>query len=196
MTLPDGQGSCSIRGELLSIGAFSAQCGLSPKVLRTYASAGLLVPAAVDRWSGYRYYAPGQVEQARTIGLLRRAGVPLAEIVAFLGDPTPGQVERWERTLDTEVRSRRQSLVDVSPTTRARGRPQEDGLRSDPELWSVLTVETLSAVFADDPSRDGLIRACRGAGRAVWERAEEDPDLHGMSGSVRLPPFPDGSNIL
>ena len=36
--------------ELLSIGDFSDRCGLSAKMLRSYAAAGLLVPAAVDAW--------------------------------------------------------------------------------------------------------------------------------------------------
>ena len=62
--------------ELLPIGEFSARCGLSAKMLRTYAAAGLLTPAAVDRQSGYRYYSPAQEQDARLIGLLRRAGVP------------------------------------------------------------------------------------------------------------------------
>jgi protein phosphatase len=35
--------------ELLVIGEFSARSGLSAKVLRSYAAAGLLVPAAVHR---------------------------------------------------------------------------------------------------------------------------------------------------
>jgi len=69
--------------ELMSIGEFSARCGLSPKMLRTYAADGLLTPAAVDQVSGYRYYAPGQVHDAKTIGLLRRAGVPLVHIATF-----------------------------------------------------------------------------------------------------------------
>ncbi len=51
--------------ELLPIGEFSARCGLSAKMLRTYAAAGLLAPAAVDRDSGYRYYAPAQERHAR-----------------------------------------------------------------------------------------------------------------------------------
>ena len=38
-----------------AIGEFSARSGLSAKVLRSYAAAGLLVPAAVDPWTGYRY---------------------------------------------------------------------------------------------------------------------------------------------
>jgi PPM family protein phosphatase len=97
--------------ELLAIGEFSTQSGLSAKVLRSYAAAGLLVPAAVDPWSGYRYYAPGQLPEARLILLLRQAGVPLSEIAAFLRNPGPDHLQRWEQALDLEVASRRRALA-------------------------------------------------------------------------------------
>jgi len=97
--------------ELLAIGEFSARSGLSAKVLRNYAAAGLLVPAAVDPWTGYRYYAPGQLPEAGVIFLLRQAGVQLSEIAAFLRDPGPDQLQRWERALDLEVASRRRALA-------------------------------------------------------------------------------------
>ena len=96
--------------ELLAIGKFSARSGLSPKVLRSYAAAGLLVPAAVDPWSGYRYYASSQLPEARLILLLRQAEVPLGEIAAFLHDPDPDQLRRWGQALDLEVASRRRAL--------------------------------------------------------------------------------------
>ena len=80
--------------ELLAIGEFAARSGLSAKVLRSYAAAGLLAPAAVDPWSGYRYYAPGQLPEARLIRLLRQAGIPVGEIAAFLGEPRPEQLQR------------------------------------------------------------------------------------------------------
>ena len=99
--------------ELLAIGEFSARSGLSAKVLRSYAAAGLLVPAAVDPWTGYRYYAPGQLPEAGLILLLRRAGVPLSEIATFLRDPGPGQLQRWEQALDLEVASRRRALAEA-----------------------------------------------------------------------------------
>jgi PPM family protein phosphatase len=82
-------------------------------VLRSYAAAGLLVPAAVDPWTGYRYYAPGQLLEAGLILLLRQAGVPLAEIAAFLRDPGPDQLQHWERELDQEVARRRRALVEA-----------------------------------------------------------------------------------
>jgi PPM family protein phosphatase len=70
----------------------------------------VLVPAAVDPWSGYRYYAPSQLAEARLILLLRQAEVPLSEIAAFLQDPDPDQLRRWGQDLDLEVASRRRSL--------------------------------------------------------------------------------------
>jgi serine/threonine protein phosphatase PrpC len=99
--------------ELLAIGEFSARSGLSAKMLRTYAAAGLLVPTAVDPWSGYRYYAPSQLAEARLILLLRQAEVPLGEIAAFLQEPGPDQLRRWEQNLDLEVASRRRALGEV-----------------------------------------------------------------------------------
>ncbi|WP_370413692.1 helix-turn-helix domain-containing protein [Streptomyces fradiae] len=65
---------------LLTIGDFARATGLTPKALRRYDELGLLRPARVDPFSGYRYYAGEQVERARLVGWLRRIGMPLAEI--------------------------------------------------------------------------------------------------------------------
>lgn len=66
--------------ELLSIGTFARASRLSPKALRLYDELGLLTPARVDPATGYRSYAPGQLEQARLVAWLRRLGMPLARI--------------------------------------------------------------------------------------------------------------------
>jgi PPM family protein phosphatase len=96
---------------LMSIGEFSERSGLSPKRLRSYASAGLLPPAAVDPESGYRYYAPGQLHEASMIDELRRADVPLSEISALLSDPSPRWLDRWARQLDQDNDERRAALA-------------------------------------------------------------------------------------
>jgi DNA-binding transcriptional MerR regulator len=99
--------------DMITIGDFSSRCGLSPKVLRTYAEAGVLVPALVDRSSGYRYYELAQLEQADTVRLLRRAGVGLADIGQFLAEPSADAVDGWERSLTAETLSRREALAEV-----------------------------------------------------------------------------------
>ena len=95
----------------MSIGDFSARCGLSAKMLRSYAAAGLLVPAAVDGSSGYRYYSTGQLHQARVIALLRRAGIAVDEIAEFFDTHDPDTLDRWDRQIVSESRARRQALV-------------------------------------------------------------------------------------
>ncbi|MHB9857146.1 DNA polymerase III subunit beta family protein [Streptomyces sp. YIM S03343] len=63
-----------------SIGEMARDCGLSVSALRFYDRAGVLVPAWVDPVSGYRWYGPQQLEEARLLARLRRAGMPLADI--------------------------------------------------------------------------------------------------------------------
>ncbi|WP_243726645.1 MerR family transcriptional regulator [Actinocrispum wychmicini] len=71
--------------KLLSIGEFARATGLTPKALRLYDELALLAPARVDPVSGYRYYQPEQLDQARLVAWLRRIGLPLARIRVICG---------------------------------------------------------------------------------------------------------------
>jgi len=95
----------------MSIGDFSARCGLSAKMLRSYAAVGLLVPAAVDGSSGYRYYSARQLHQARVIALLRRAGIAIDDIASFFDAPDVVQLDRWEQRIVSESAARHQALA-------------------------------------------------------------------------------------
>ncbi|MET8906108.1 MerR family transcriptional regulator [Micromonospora sp. NPDC004551] len=102
--------------QLLTIGAFARAARLTPKALRLYDELGLLPPAAVDPHSGYRYYAPAQLDRARLIAALRRAGMPLAEIQAVCGLPPDAAAEAvdawWRRvSADTAARGRTVALL-------------------------------------------------------------------------------------
>src|SRR5215469_12209254 len=77
--------------KLLTIGEFARASRLSPKALRLYDELGLLRPVRVDEYSGYRYYSPDQLEQARLVAWLRRVGMPLATIAEINGRP-PAEV--------------------------------------------------------------------------------------------------------
>ena len=100
----------------ISIGRFSELSGLSQKTIRLYGTLGLLTPARVDSFTGYRYFDPDQVARARTIARLRGAGVSLREIAAFLEDPGPGRIDEWEQQLDRETSQRRENLDAVRRT--------------------------------------------------------------------------------
>jgi PPM family protein phosphatase len=73
--------------KLLTIGEFARLARLSQKALRLYDELGLLRPFRVDEWTGYRYYAPSQLERARLVAWLRRLGMPLAQIGPVLDVP-------------------------------------------------------------------------------------------------------------
>jgi DNA-binding transcriptional MerR regulator len=96
--------------DLIPIGEFATASRLSPKALRLYAEKGLLAPAWVDPDSGYRYYRPGQLKAATLIALLRRAGIPLAEIRAFLREPTVAWLDACEQRTTAELAERRRVL--------------------------------------------------------------------------------------
>jgi DNA-binding transcriptional MerR regulator len=70
--------------DLMSIGEFARLSRLSAKALRLYDELGLLPPAQVDPDSGYRWYAAGQLDNARLVASLRQIGVPLAQIQLIL----------------------------------------------------------------------------------------------------------------
>ena len=73
----------------LSIGEFSRLTHVSIRTLRRYHEAELLVPAAVDGSTGYRYYSAEQIPTAQVIHRLRELDVPLAAIRRIIGSPDP-----------------------------------------------------------------------------------------------------------
>jgi DNA-binding transcriptional MerR regulator len=68
----------------VSFGEFARLSRLSPKALRIYDSTGVLEPARVDRATGARHYARGQIERAQLVSALRQVGIPLTEIRSAL----------------------------------------------------------------------------------------------------------------
>jgi hypothetical protein len=60
----------------IAIGDFSKMTYLSIKALRRYHDMGLLVPADIDRSSGYRYYEASQVPTGQVIRRFRDLGMP------------------------------------------------------------------------------------------------------------------------
>ncbi|MGZ3103510.1 MerR family transcriptional regulator [Streptomyces sp. H72] len=96
--------------ELLTIGTFAKASRLSPKALRLYDELGLLTPARVDPVSGYRLYAPEQLDQARLVAWLRRLGMPLARIQHVCGlaaGPAAQEVRAFWAQVEADTAARR-----------------------------------------------------------------------------------------
>jgi len=92
--------------ELIPIGRFARLTGLSVGALRHYDDLDLLRPIDVDSLTGYRRYAPDQVEIARTIARLRDLEVPLEEIRTVLGTDDPAEQRRRVADQATRLQAR------------------------------------------------------------------------------------------
>lgn len=85
---------------LLSIGEFSSRSRLSVRMLRHYDEHGVLPPAAVDPFTGYRRYAREQLAVAVQIRRLRDVGFTVSAIAAVLaarGTPAYDAALRLQR---------------------------------------------------------------------------------------------------
>ncbi|OKK05693.1 DNA polymerase III subunit beta [Streptomyces sp. CB02400] len=67
----------------------------------------------MDPVSGYRWYAPGQLEEARLLARLRRAGMPLADIRLVLAGWTGADTDLVRQLLQAHLRRLEQGLSDA-----------------------------------------------------------------------------------
>ena len=70
--------------EVLDIGEVARLTGLTPRGLRFYEARGLVRPLRTD--GGRRIYGAGELARLNAVVALKRAGFPLAQIAAILGD--------------------------------------------------------------------------------------------------------------
>ncbi len=102
--------------DYLTIGDFGRASGLTAKALRLYDDLGLLQPADVDPWTGYRRYLPEQLEQARIVARLRLVGMPLArirEVCAALGAGSAAEVTAYWSQVEADHRARREIVASL-----------------------------------------------------------------------------------
>lgn len=101
----------------LSIGEFATLTHLSVRTLRRYHEAGLLVPATVDQFTGYRYYDAGQIPTAQVIHQLRQLDVPLTEVESILATDDPAQradvIAGHLRRLEAELNRTQAAVVSL-----------------------------------------------------------------------------------
>jgi predicted transcriptional regulator YdeE/DNA-binding transcriptional MerR regulator len=79
---------------MIKIGDFARAGRVSVKTLRHYARLGLLQPAWVDRWTGYRYYSLEQLARLNRILALKDLGFSLDEVRGLLERDLPASEMR------------------------------------------------------------------------------------------------------
>ncbi len=70
---------------MITIQGFARLCGCNTQTLRYYDRIGLLAPARVDEWTGYRYYEEEQAVLYVRIKNLQQADFSIEEIKSLLG---------------------------------------------------------------------------------------------------------------
>ncbi|MDD6289042.1 MAG: MerR family transcriptional regulator [Eggerthellales bacterium] len=93
---------------MLKIGEFSKLSQLTVKALRHYEKEGLLLPAHVDPWTGYRQYQTSQLVDAARIKSLRQLGLSIDQVRSILRGENP-----WSILLQKE-RELREQQADLS----------------------------------------------------------------------------------
>ncbi|SEP50884.1 MerR family transcriptional regulator [Amycolatopsis saalfeldensis] len=126
----------------LAIGDFARATHLSVKTLRHYHRIGLLVPAAVDERTGYRYYATEQIPTAQVIRRFRGLDMPLEQVQAVLAAPDVA-------TRNDLIAAHLDRLEDTLARTREAVASLRDLLRDPAEAAPIeITLRTVPAVPA------------------------------------------------
>lgn len=90
---------------MFKIGEFSRLGLVSVKALRYYDELGLLKPARVDEFTGYRYYSANQLMRLNRILAMKDMGLSLEQIALLLDqEPTPEQIRGMLRLKQAELR--------------------------------------------------------------------------------------------
>jgi DNA-binding transcriptional MerR regulator len=89
---------------MFKIGEFSRFSQVTVKTLRYYDEIGLLKPAEVDRFTGYRYYSAQQLPRLNRILALKDLGLSLEQVGALLeGELSPDQIRGMLRLKQVEL---------------------------------------------------------------------------------------------
>ena len=95
----------------LKIKEFSLLCQVTVKTLRHYEKIGLLKPAEVDEWTGYRYYSVSQMQTLNNIRRLKEIGFSLDEILDLkLGTTSEAHLQQGEGFFSPSVELLQQKI--------------------------------------------------------------------------------------
>ena len=148
---------------MITIQGFSRLCGCNTQTLRYYDRIGLLTPAKVDEWTGYRYYEEEQAMLFVKIKNLQQADFTIEEIKSLL----PGDDDLLMAAFERKIREQKQKLATIQKIQRSylnmRNMVNEylnfvEGRMAKSELWEELgltgeqeteTRANVNAMFAD-----------------------------------------------
>ena len=100
---------------MITIQGFAKLCGCNTQTLRYYDRIGLLTPAKVDEWTGYRYYEEEQALLYVKIKNLQQADFSIEEIKTLL----PGDDDLLTAAFERKIREQQQKLERIREIQRS-----------------------------------------------------------------------------
>ncbi|MBP1046850.1 MerR family transcriptional regulator [Enterococcus sp. BWM-S5] len=115
---------------MFKIGEFSKLSQVSVRMLRYYDEQGLLLPAAVDRESGYRFYHVSQLAKLQKIILLKNLKFSTVEIKELVEEELTEeyfqqQLKKKYRQIEQEIMEEQQRLLQLAKTIEQIEKPME-----------------------------------------------------------------------
>ncbi len=106
-----------VGGIMFKIGDFSRLAKVSVRMLRYYDELGLLKPAEVDRFTGYRFYTASQISYLNRIIKLRDLGFNISEIAAVLNESDDAallaRLELKKQQIEEEISNDIKRITDI-----------------------------------------------------------------------------------
>ena len=181
---------------MITIQGFAKLCGCNTQTLRYYDRIGLLTPARVDQWTGYRYYEEEQAVQFVKIKNLQQADFSIEEIKNLLGKNDFLLMEAFEEKIrEQELKLEKIKQIQQSYLEEAMDMQKMvntvlgfvENKVSNPELWKEFGLEQekeneiiakVHEVLAD------WLSQCKKAGTDVSVTAD-DRTIDGMMNVVK-----------
>ena len=136
---------------MITIQGFAKLCGCNTQTLRYYDRIGLLTPAKVDEWTGYRYYEEEQALLFVKIKNLQQADFSIEEIKTLL--PEDGEI--LTAAFERKIREQQQKLERIREIQRSYLKEKMDmqrlvnaiigfveGQLDNPALWEEFGIST------------------------------------------------------
>lgn len=160
---------------MLKIGHFSKLSRLSVKTLRYYDEIGLLKPAQVDEFSGYRFYSFEQLPRLHHLLALKELGLSLEQIKGLLDEDLPaeqlrGMLRLKRAELEEELAETEARLAQVE--TRLRLIEQEEDMSNYDVIVKQVKpfkVASVRGVVPTPPEQGGL-----------WNQLESHLNAHSV----------------
>ena len=153
---------------MLTVGNFAILCACTPRTLRYYDRVGLLKPAQVDEWTGYRYYEESQLSDFRRIRNLQGAGFAIGEIRALLHAPAE-DVRAALRRKQAELTEKQRRLAELQnsgfPAEETMEERIEEAKKAMRDLCEKLSAENLEEAGLE-PS---MLEPLRARLKDYWE---------------------------